>query len=90
MTRAPRICEEEMESKYPSETKEETSGLTWAGAFSAAKMGTVEPFAPIPIPSRRRTTKSCSQDRLKPEQMGVMTRMMAVTERLGRKETSET
>ena len=32
-----------------------------AGEFSAAKMGTVDPFAPIPIPSRRRVMKSSFQ-----------------------------
>jgi hypothetical protein len=29
-----------------------------AGTFSAAKMGTVEPLAPIPIPRRRRQMKN--------------------------------
>lgn len=31
-----------------------------AGAFSAAKIGTVAPLHPIPMPRRRRVMKSCS------------------------------
>lgn len=32
-----------------------------AGAFSAARSGTVEAFAPIPIPNKSRQTNSCCQ-----------------------------
>lgn len=31
-----------------------------AGEFSAAKMGTLLPFTPIPMPRRRRQRRSCS------------------------------
>ena len=36
-----------------------------AGEFSAAKMGMVDPFAPIPIPNKRRVTNSSSHVRVK-------------------------
>ncbi len=41
-----------------------------AGEFSAAKTGTVDPLAPMPIPRRRRTMKSSHQFWVKPDAMG--------------------
>lgn len=35
--------------------------LIFAGLFSAAKMGTVEPFSPIPTPISRRVMNNSSQ-----------------------------
>lgn len=59
--------------------------LIVAGAFSAAKIGTVEPFAPIPRPRIRRTTKSCSQFFVKPDAIGVTIRMIAVMKMVPRR-----
>lgn len=48
------------------------------GLFSAAKIGTVEPLAPMPRPRMRRTTKSVCHECVKPEAMGVAMRIRAV------------
>jgi len=49
-----------------------------AGEFSAAKMGTEEPFRPIPIPMSRRVMKSCSQDCETAPPIGVRRQNMAL------------
>lgn len=49
-----------------------------AGEFSAAKIGTDEPFNPIPIPMRRRVMKSCSHDCERAPPIGVRRQNMAL------------
>jgi hypothetical protein len=49
-----------------------------AGEFSAAKMGTDEPFKPMPIPISRRVMKSCSHDCETAPPMGVRRQKMAL------------
>ena len=49
-----------------------------AGTFSAAKMGTVDALEPIPRPSNKRQTKSCSQVWQRPEPMTGRKQKMAL------------
>jgi hypothetical protein len=49
-----------------------------AGEFSAAKIGTDEPFKPIPIPIKRRVMKSCCHDCETAPPMGVKRQKMAL------------
>lgn len=49
-----------------------------AGEFSAAKIGTEEPFRPMPMPMRRRVMKSCSQFWLTAPPIGVRRQKMAL------------
>jgi len=49
-----------------------------AGEFSAAKIGTDEPFKPIPIPINKRVMKSCSQDCETAPPIGVRRQKMAL------------
>lgn len=50
-----------------------------AGAFSAARTGIVEAFAPIPIPNKSRQTKSCFQFLVKADPMADVKQNMAAT-----------
>jgi hypothetical protein len=49
-----------------------------AGEFSAAKIGTDEPFNPIPIPINKRVMNSCSHDCETAPPMGVKRQKMAL------------
>src|ERR1700753_4008473 len=49
-----------------------------AGAFSAAKTGTVDALDPIPIPSNKRQMNNCSQFGAKPEPMTGRKQKMAL------------
>ena len=50
----------------------------WAGEFSAAKIGTVAPFTPIPMPRIKRTTRRVFQLWVKPDAIGVAIRISAL------------